>query len=171
MGKELIALLVVLLMTALYSLNNSASLYGPASSSPTYKQSSKNSSHIEVRRDGVGRIYPLNEVSRNYLPVNGEPFESGDRIEYVSPENSEHSGQIRRGRMKGHTLLLFKMPVNLNEASIDDLMALPGIGFKTAEAIVEFRKEKGPFKTKAELMNVRGIGRKKYKKIKDKLIL
>ena len=171
MGKELIALLVVLLMTALYSLKNSASLYGPASSYPTYNQSSKNSSHIEILRDGVGRIYPLNEVSQNYIAVNGESFKSGDRIEYVNPENSEHSGQIRRGRMKGQTLLLFGMPVNLNEASIDDLMALPGIGFKTAEAIVKLRTEKGPFKTRSELMNVRGIGRKKYKKIKDKVTI
>ena len=119
----------------------------------------------------MGRIYPLNEVRGNYISVNGEPFESGDRIEYINRENSEHSGNIIRGRMNGRTLLLFGMPVNLNEAAIDDLMALPGIGLKTAGAIVKFREEKGPFKKRSELMNVRGIGRKKYKKIKDKITI
>jgi len=171
MGKELIALLFVLGMTALYSFNNSAGLYGPAYSYPDYNQSSKNGSHIEIVRDGVGRIYSSNEVSRNYIAFNGVPFESGDRIEHVNRDNSGYSGRIIRGRMKGSTLLLLGMAINLNEAAIDDLMALPGIGLKTAQAIVKFREDNGPFKERSELMNVRGIGGKKYQKIKDKLTI
>ncbi len=91
--------------------------------------------------------------------------------EHVTHGNIRMGGQIRHGRMKGETLLLFGMQLNLNEAGIDDLMALPGIGAKTADAIVKFREEKGPFKIKSELMNVRGIGRKKFKNIKEKLTI
>lgn len=169
MGKELIALLVIFLMTVIYSLNNSTSIFSNTSS--IYNKASKNVSHLEIVRDGVGRIYPLREVSPNYIVASGEPFESGDLIEYVIPANIGTGGQIRHGRMKGETLLLFGMQLNLNEASIYDLMALPGIGPKTAQAIVKFREEKGPFKIKSELMNVRGIGRKKFKNIKEKLTI
>ena len=185
MGKELIALLVILLMTVIYSLNNSASLFSAASSSSFNNLASKNISHLEIVRGGVGRIYPPKEASQNHIIVNGEPLESGDQIEYINlveyinSENSESVGLnaglnaelLRRGRMKGQTLLLFGMPVNLNEATIDDLTALPGIGVKTAQAIVEFREENGLFKTTEELMNVRGIGSKKFEKIKDKLTI
>lgn len=169
MGKELLALLVILLMTVVYSLNNSTSIFSNTSS--IYNQASKTVSHLEVVRDGDGRIYPLKEASPNYIVASGDPLESGDLIEYVTTGSIGPDGQIRRGRMKGETLLLFGMQLNLNEACIDDLMALPGIGVKTAEAIVRFREEKGPFKTRSELMNVRGIGRKKYKKIKDKVTI
>lgn len=169
MGKELSALLVIFLMTVIYSLNNSNSIFSNTSS--IYNQTSKNVSHLEIVRAGVGRIYPLREASRNYIVASGEPLESGDLIEYVTPGSIGTGGQIRHGRMKGETLLLFGMQLNLNEASIDDLIALPGIGAKTAQAIVKFREEKGPFKIKSELMNVRGIGRKKFKNIKEKLTI
>ncbi|MDT8318119.1 MAG: helix-hairpin-helix domain-containing protein [bacterium] len=180
MGKELIALLAILLMTAAYSFNNSAGLFRSDSSYPagnidSNKDRSGPASHLEIVRDGAGRIYPLNEAGPNYIVLNGEPLEGGDRIEYINPGNQQpgglNAGQIRRGRMKGQTLLLFGMPINLNEASIDDLTALPGIGVKTAEAIVRLREEKGPFKAISEIMNVRGIGKKKFNQIREKLTL
>ncbi len=179
MGKELIALLVILLMTVIYSLNNSAGLFSFASSSPIQSRAPKTISHLEIVRDGVGRIYPLKEAGQNIIIAKGEPLERGDQIEYINAENVDSIGLnaglnaelLRRGRMKGHTLLLFGMPVNLNLADIDDLTALTGIGAKTAQAIVKFREENGPFKTRSELMDVRGIGRKKFEKIKDKLTI
>ena len=178
MGKELIALLVVLLMTAIYSLNNSTGLFS-SSSYPTHNRASKTISHLEIVKDGAGRIYPLKVAKQNHIIVKGEPLESGDLIEYLSAEKIDpvrlnagpNAELLRRGRMKGQTLLLFGMPVNLNLANIDDLTALSGIGAKTAQAIVKFREEKGPFKATEELMNVRGIGRKKFGKIKDKLTI
>ena len=176
MGKELIALLVVLLMTVIYSLNNSAGLFSAPPTSPIQNRASKTISHLEIVRDGVGRIYPLKDNTQNLILAKGDPLESGDLIEYINAENVDlnaglNAELLRRRRMKGHTLLLFGMPVNLNLADIDDLTALTGIGAKTAQAIVKFREENGPFKTTEELMNVRGIGRKKFEKIKDKLTI
>jgi competence protein ComEA len=56
--------------------------------------------------------------------------------------------------------------VNLNTATAAELQALPGIGAKVAERIVEYRVKKGLFKKVEELMNVQGIGEKSFLKLK-----
>ena len=57
-------------------------------------------------------------------------------------------------------------PVNLNTATVTELMQLPRIGQKTAERIVAFRKEHGGFQRPEELMNVKGIGEKAFARLK-----
>ena len=55
---------------------------------------------------------------------------------------------------------------NINTAEKDELTELPGIGESTAEKIIAYRKEKG-FKKSEDIMNVKGIGKKKYEKLKN----
>jgi len=57
-------------------------------------------------------------------------------------------------------------PVNLNTATVTELMQLPRIGQKTAERILAFRKQHGGFQRPEELMNVKGIGEKSYARLK-----
>lgn len=57
--------------------------------------------------------------------------------------------------------------ININTATKDELETLPGIGPKTAQKIIDYRKENGPFKSIEEIMNVKGIKQKKFNKIKD----
>lgn len=57
-------------------------------------------------------------------------------------------------------------PLDLNTATAAQLEALPGIGVRTAELIVEHRKKVGSFKKIEELMNVKGIGEKSFLKLK-----
>jgi competence protein ComEA len=59
-----------------------------------------------------------------------------------------------------------KTTINLNTATIDQLMTLPGIGQKTAERILEYRTKSGGFKKIEDLMNVKGIGEKSFLKLK-----
>jgi competence protein ComEA len=61
-------------------------------------------------------------------------------------------------------------PVNLNTATVTELMQLPRVGQKTAERIVAFRKQHGGFQRSEELMNVKGIGEKSYAKLKTFLV-
>jgi competence protein ComEA len=56
--------------------------------------------------------------------------------------------------------------VNLNTATAVQLEALPGIGAKTAQRILEYRQKSGGFKKIEELMNVKGIGEKNFLKLK-----
>jgi len=59
--------------------------------------------------------------------------------------------------------------VNINTASAKELQKVKGIGEKTAEAIVQYRKKHGKFSGVSDLVNVKGIGEKKLKKMKGSL--
>ena len=59
--------------------------------------------------------------------------------------------------------------VNINRATADELTAITGIGPKTAQKIVAYRKKHGAFKNADELLNVKGIGEKTLKKMKAQL--
>ena len=47
--------------------------------------------------------------------------------------------------------------VNINTASAEELMTLPGIGKTRAAAIIEYRQQKGNFEKIEDIMNVKGI--------------
>ena len=59
--------------------------------------------------------------------------------------------------------------INLNTATKEELVALPGIGPAKAQAILDHRNTHGPFKAIEELKDVKGIGAKRYEKIKAEL--
>ncbi len=59
--------------------------------------------------------------------------------------------------------------MNVNTASVEQLQAVKGIGPKTAEEIVAYRKANGDFSTIEGLTAVKGIGEKKLAKIKGSL--
>lgn len=58
--------------------------------------------------------------------------------------------------------------ISINNATKEELTKLNGIGEKTAEKIIEYRKE-NKFKTIEDIKNVTGIGESLYEKIKDSI--
>lgn len=56
--------------------------------------------------------------------------------------------------------------ININNATLDDLMTLPGIGEGKAKSIIEYRDKIGQFETIEDLLEVNGIGNALYEQIK-----
>jgi competence protein ComEA len=57
--------------------------------------------------------------------------------------------------------------ININTATVEELDKLPHIGRKTAEAIVRFRNENGPFRRPEYLMQIRGMSGKRFAELRD----
>ncbi|MDD3814897.1 MAG: helix-hairpin-helix domain-containing protein [Desulfocapsaceae bacterium] len=59
--------------------------------------------------------------------------------------------------------------ININKADQTALEALPGVGVAKATAIIEYRTQHGDFKTKEDLLQVKGIGQKMLDKMQNEI--
>ena len=59
--------------------------------------------------------------------------------------------------------------VNINTASLEALMTLPGIGEVLGQRIIDYRTANGPFTDISQIKNVSGIGDKRFEAIKDSI--
>jgi len=136
-----------------------------------------------VKKPGVYEL-PLNTRAIDAIRQAGGPLpsadldrlnlarlvEDGERL-YV-PDRSER-GEIpvadtvsRESKEKATKPMPKLHSIDLNKASATDLEQLPGVGPKTAELIIKFRKDNGGFRTAEDLLKVRGIGPKKFARMK-----
>ena len=56
--------------------------------------------------------------------------------------------------------------IDVNQATEADFVRLPGIGPKLARRIVAYREKHGPFRRVEDLLVIRGIGHKKWRRIR-----
>lgn len=61
--------------------------------------------------------------------------------------------------------------ISINTATKEELMELDGVGEVTAEKIIAYREENGGFQKIEDLMNVSGIGEKRFDAVKDSIVL
>lgn len=59
--------------------------------------------------------------------------------------------------------------IDINKATAQELTQLKGIGDKTAEQIIEYRTNTAKFTKIEDIMNIKGIGEKKFEAIKDQI--
>jgi competence protein ComEA len=78
----------------------------------------------------------------------------------------ESGKQINITEMNNAKKLACNIPIDINKASLDDLIMIPGIGEKTAWQIIQLRKKYGGFKIIDDLMSIHGIKEKKITKLK-----
>ncbi|MEK7842063.1 MAG: helix-hairpin-helix domain-containing protein [Deltaproteobacteria bacterium] len=152
----------------------------PATSTPLIK---KTVFEIEDS-SGLNKVYtsPKDISLKDAMAMAGEPpfphFIKGKRglkyadtiIKTGSKITINKDGSAQVGQMSGEKHIVFSIPLDINMATVQDFEALPGIGPKLAQEIVETRERLGGFKTIDDLKKVKGIGDKKFSKIMDKLI-
>jgi competence protein ComEA len=83
-------------------------------------------------------------------PVFTTPIPSGEEV-FPTQSSGESSADL----------------VDINNATLEELDALPGIGPTTAQKIIDYRTENGPFNQIEDIMNVSGIGPATFENIKD----
>jgi competence ComEA-like helix-hairpin-helix protein len=61
-------------------------------------------------------------------------------------------------------------PININSATVDELLILPGIGPALAQRIIDYRTEHGPFASIEDLEHVSGIGPQTVRTLTDEAV-
>lgn len=107
----------------------------------------------EADLTNINLAYAISDGQKIYIPNINE--------ENSNLENGEGLVNTTGGNQEENTL------ININTATVTELLELPGIGSSTAQKIVDYRKENGKFNTIEEIKNVSGIGDAKYNNIKD----
>jgi hypothetical protein len=117
---------------------------------------------VEVVSDGFDQMGCLDELPALLVRAGWSPrcgsgwaagLRDGDRLE-VGAEGCN----LRRARMLGPQLRLLGLAIDVNQASVEDLQALPGVGPVMAARILDAR----PFQTLDELREVSGIGPRRF---------
>jgi len=114
--------------------------------------------------DGVQINFP------NYIETAQKGYRTGESSSRKSASDKNYgynssSNSSKRRSSSGEKSVASL--VDLNKASEEELNALPGVGAKTAALIVEYRQRHGRFERKEDLLEIRGIGVKKYEKLRD----
>ncbi|MCK9195895.1 MAG: helix-hairpin-helix domain-containing protein [Syntrophales bacterium] len=77
------------------------------------------------------------------------------------------SGQVTQEKMKSATRLALNMPIDINQATFEDLLLIPGIGESTARQILDLRQSSGGRISDLEsLMDIKGIKEKRFEQLK-----
>lgn len=61
--------------------------------------------------------------------------------------------------------------IDLNTATAEQLQQVPGIGPSTAKAIVNFRRESGPFQKIEDLLAIKGVSKARLEKMRPYLAI
>ena len=108
------------------------------------------------------------EAQQLRLSDPGDPEDSGDGGTHADTAVSGDGGTRADtdGSGDGGTQ---SGPVNINTASLQELVTLPGIGPTRAEAILQYRQAHGAFGSIEEICSVSGIKQATFEKLKDRI--
>ena len=138
----------------------------------------KNSGHVIMEIAGHSRfsgIYFVPEKAKISEVLNMAGIENTGMLDEKILDTQMSAGktlefksdrQLNISKMSNAKRLALDMPVNINEATSMDLILISGIGRKTAEHIIQFRRTNGNFQRLEDLMRIPGIKEKKFAKLR-----
>ena len=131
-----------------------------------------------VRRPGVYRLPPWARLAAALRRAGGATGRAdlqgvnlaaklSDGQQVIVPVRA--AGRPRGQRRRASAAAAPGQPVSLNNATVDQLDELDGIGPATAQKILDYRKEHGGFGSVDDLKQVSGIGPKRFEALKEKV--
>ena len=113
----------------------------------------------------------LTEDADLFLVNQAKLVEDGEQIRIYTKEEAKEAEQRISTGLSNETDELddASVRVNINHATADALMTLPGIGEAKALSIIEYRQTNGSFQKIEDIMNIPGIKEAVFSKIKDKI--
>jgi competence protein ComEA len=183
--KILIGVVVIGLLVAVYGVRsyqkNELLLSKSTAQSEQETSSETSSSKIYVHVTGAVNqpgVYQLKADARGIDAVNAAKGLTGDADgDAVNLASKLKDGQKLNIPTKSQTQQVqtagtaSEAKVNLNTATKEQLMALPGIGEVLAQNIIDYREKNGAFSDPAEIKNVNRIGDKLYEQLKDLIVV
>jgi competence protein ComEA len=134
---------------------SASSAFAPPDSGPSDSGAVRDSGSGDPRTQGEDSLFLRSAAGRS---GSGEPA-------------TGRAQEARKRSGPSETKSGFTGKVDVNRADAAALTRVKGIGEKTAQAILEYRKAHGPFRDLRELLQVKGIGQKKLEKLSPFLIL
>ena len=107
-------------------------------------------------QDGMKLYIPT--VEETAAGTEGQSKADNNLPTYDAPETADTDSSDNTGGL-----------ININTASKEQLMTLPGIGEKVAGRIIEYREKNGSFNKPEDIMKISGIKEKLFSKISDKI--
>lgn len=105
----------------------------------------------------------LASAGRTAVTVEAEAKPEPQSIPEEAPEDSQEEPEHAAGAAASGE------PLDLNCATLEELETLPGIGPELAQRILDYREAYGPFLTTDQIMEVSGIGEKRYEALKERI--
>ena len=125
--------------------------------------------HAPHPAEAIDRAGGLRDSGVGELPRVAMPLTSGSKI--IITRAFKEEATIARNKMSPFYRLTLGIPISINTDTLQGLTAVPGIGPKTAGAIISARERKGGFTQLKDLMTVRGISDAVYARISPYLTL
>ncbi len=121
--------------------------------------------------DAVNLAEKLEDGQQLYIPSKEETSGVSQTVGQAKPRKKDSKGDLRKGADQAQTPVLkltdpVKQHVNINSATSEQLQQLKGIGPAMADRIIQYRKSIGKFHSADQLMDVQGIGAKKFEQLK-----
>lgn len=112
--------------------------------------------------------FNMNRVDTSEQQSDGSfQFVTSSKPEYVSSYPESEIGTTSGSSETPTSQPTIGGKIDLNTATAEQLLSLPGIGEKKADAIIQYRNEHGRFSSTEQLLDVNGIGDATYEKLKD----